>query len=166
MSRYRYNFFLLTRTLFLSFWYADWKGSYERGNILGLIWEFFRSLLGLNTWPFFIEGTLSWEKQQVQELFVPYGIAMWGWGYYNGRFYFRVKYRQARWAEYILLTNGVPVVGKLLGGYSPNQPEGTQELEDQAAPSPNSSPSQGRTEPTFRPIQEINQAVEFIRNHV
>lgn len=121
MLNNRYNFLLLTRNIVLGFWYADWKKSYQKSGFLGIIAEFFRALFGLNTWPFFIDSKGGWNKRQIQKLITPRGIKMWGWGYSQGQFFFRVKRNQALWCQYLLLENGVPVRGRLLQGhYNPD----------------------------------------------
>lgn len=114
MLKNRHNNFLLSRTVFLSFWNADWDGAHSRRGALGVAGEFISSLFGTNTWPFFIDSEGDWDKSRISRLLGQNGIKIWGWGYHNGRFFFRVKKRQAHWAQYILLKNRVPVKGRLL----------------------------------------------------
>ncbi|RTL00647.1 MAG: hypothetical protein EKK57_06665 [Proteobacteria bacterium] len=111
---YRYNFFLILRNVIPTFQHAEWSAAYRKAGLLGTMWEGFRSLVGTNTWPFFIESKGDWDRKQIQQLLISHGVTMWGWGYSRGNFMFRVKKQQAYWAEYLMLKNGVPVTGRLL----------------------------------------------------
>lgn len=99
---------------FLStFRYADWEGAYARAGVVGIVDEFFSSLVAVNCWTLWVQRHEGWSGTDAEHLLACYGIPIWGRGFLGERVYFRVKRRQARWAEYILLRCGVPVVGKL-----------------------------------------------------
>ncbi|MCC6170325.1 MAG: hypothetical protein IT329_24115 [Caldilineaceae bacterium] len=94
--------------------HADWSGAWARGGLWGLVREGLAALTGFNAWPFFVDARGAWPPDEVAALLRANGIATWGWGYAGGEFYFRVKRRQAHWAQYLLLHNGVAVGGRLL----------------------------------------------------
>ena len=110
------NIVILPATVVGTFRYADWKGAYRRSGTLGVIGELAQSAVGTNTMPFFIPVNSEWPIQDVQALLLRYGIELWGVGYWNGEMYFRVKKRQAHWAQYVMLREGVPLLHGLLPG--------------------------------------------------
>lgn len=114
MLEERHNFLLFSRTAYGTFRHANWDKAYRSRGIFGVAVEFLHSLVGTNTWPFFIERTPRWGREQIQSLLGAYGIEMWGWGYHAGRYFFRVRKDKAHWAQHILLSNSVPVSGRLL----------------------------------------------------
>jgi hypothetical protein len=77
--------------------------------------EFLPALIGLTGEPFFVPVKSGWTEAHVRALLWRYGIRLWGVGYWWGEMYFRVKRRQAHWAQYVMLRAGVP----LLHGYLP-----------------------------------------------
>jgi hypothetical protein len=81
---------------------------------LALVAEFFRALLGLNAWPFFVPLESGWRLDTIRPLLDAHGIESWGWGKSGGELFFQVKLRQASWAQYLLQQNGVPISGQLL----------------------------------------------------
>ncbi len=95
---------------FLStFRYADWEGAYRRAGILGVISEFFASLAAINCWTIWVQRDAGWNGIEVEALLMRHGVRIWGRGFVGEQIYFRVKRRQTRWAEYLLLRRGVPV---------------------------------------------------------
>jgi len=94
--------------------HADWRRAWQCGGALGWMRELGAALTGLNAWPFFIDARGAWTAGQVAALLHHHGIATWGWGYADGEFFFRVKLRQAHWAQYLLSSSDVPVRGRLL----------------------------------------------------
>ena len=75
-----------------------------------------KTAVGANTEPFFIPCDSEWKIDDVQALLRQYGIKLWGVGYFNNELYFRVKKRQAHWAQYVLLRAGVPLLHGMLDG--------------------------------------------------
>ena len=59
---------------------------------------------------------LGVEFQDIEALLLRYGIKLWGVGYWNNELFFRVKGRQAHWAQYVLLRGGVPLLHGMLDG--------------------------------------------------
>jgi hypothetical protein len=53
----------------------------------------------------------SFSLNEVRELLKNYGVDTYGRRFDSQRMYFRVKKRQASWAEYILLNRGVELLG-------------------------------------------------------
>ncbi len=92
-----------------TFHYADWDGAYERAGILGLIMEFFASLGALNCWKIWVSRDSDWSGVTIEKFLTRYGVRIWGRGFLGDQIFFRVKKRQARWAEYLLLRRGIPV---------------------------------------------------------
>lgn len=111
------NLFVVTRTIFFSLWNADWQRAQGKGG-LNLVSESLQSLIGTNTWPFFVSDDSEWNYQRMSSLLDSHGIAMWGWGHSRGQYYFRVKKRQAQWAQYVLLKYNVPLRGRLVHNHS------------------------------------------------
>jgi len=95
---------------FLStFRYADWNGAYRRAGIIGIAAEFLTSLAALNCWTIWVQRHAGWSGVEIESLLMRHGVRIWGRGFVGEQIYFRVKKRQARWAEYLLLRRGVPV---------------------------------------------------------
>jgi hypothetical protein len=97
-----------------SLWLADWKGAYQHDGVMGIIKESLRSVLGTNTYPFFVPMNSPWWHNSLHPLLATYGVKTLGWGFANGELFFRVKKRQAAWAQYIMLRAGVPLMHRLL----------------------------------------------------
>lgn len=164
MLKNRYNFFLLARNIFFTFYYADWNGAYQTNGILGLIIEFFRSLVGANTWPFFIDSNGS-SKGQIQNILGHYHIKMWGWGYSQGYFFFRVKRRQAHWCQDILLQKGVPIKGRLFQENSSTKSRNTpaqrsSKESHQHPPQEQRTPQDRAKDTSFNIFDEINKLAD------
>lgn len=82
------------------------------------------SSLDFNVWTFFIPFDEAqrngWTTFGIQEVLAKNGIKSWGGLLYNDEFFFKVKLEQARWAEYILLNNNIPIDAR---SSSPPQPK-------------------------------------------
>jgi hypothetical protein len=74
--------------------------------------ELARALLGQRSHRFEIDRLGGWSGQEVEDLLSVNGIEIWGRAFDAERLYFRVKQRQARWAEYVMMRNGAPVIGR------------------------------------------------------
>lgn len=174
MYNYRYNTFLIFRNVIATLQHAEWGSAYAKGGIGGTLIEVISSILGTNTWPFFIDSEGGWGRKAITLLLESHGIAMWGWGYSRGKFMFRVKKQQARWAEYVMLKHGVPVRGHLLHShFSPNIAFATLTdlpQEDPTSPEETSAPSDTLLHPVERrnflrnPIDEINNFADRLGN--
>lgn len=69
-----------------------------------------KSLLGLDSWTFYVDAYGDWTGAQIQELLGRHGIRLVGWkDVLNGDIFFSVKLDQAEWAEYVMLEAGVPL---------------------------------------------------------
>lgn len=124
MRALRTNHLLLFREAWGNLRHADWQGAQQRYGPLGAIVEFWRALVGMSAWPFFIPSDAGWEPEAVRSLFSQYGITNWGWGYHAGEYFCQVPMRQAHWAQYVLQQAGVVLGGRLLtnegrGAYGP-----------------------------------------------
>lgn len=108
------NILILPATIAGTFLHADWKGARKRSGMLGLTAELAQSVAGTNTMAFFIPTDSDWAIQDIQALLIRYGVKLWGVGYWNGEMYFRVKKRQAHWAQYVMLRAGVPLLHGLM----------------------------------------------------
>ena len=84
--------------------------------------------LQANSWTFFIPYKASvkqgWNAFDIEGLMSNYGIKTWGSQITNGEFFFKVKREQAQWAEYLLLSNGVPINERFLGAPPPKRKTG------------------------------------------
>lgn len=134
--------------------HADWDGAWARGGLGGVVREFMAALTGFNAWPFFVDARGAWPSEQVAALLRQHGIATWGWGYANGQYFFRVKHRQAHWAQYLLLQNGVPVGGRLLTE-APSHP---RPAEPQAPRASDHAPASKRA----TPLQRLDRLIDHI----
>ena len=111
MINYSMNFFLIVRNIMFSF-----KAAKPRRTRGGKVSEFAKAATGFTTWPFFIDSSdKKWTPNAIKKLLKSKGISSGGWGYSRGKFMFRVRRGQAAWAESLMLKNGVPVRGKLIG---------------------------------------------------
>lgn len=111
------NICVLPANILGNFWYADWRGAWQRGGLLGVTLEALRATLGLSAEPFFVPTTATWQIPEIRALLQRHGIVLWGVGYWNRELFFRVKARQAHWAQYVLLRAGEPLLhGYLAGG--------------------------------------------------
>ncbi len=95
--------------IFSTFRYADWRGAYDRAGIVGVVNEFFASLAAINSWTIFVSRRAGWSGEEIEAFLRRYGVRIWGRGFSGAHFSFRVKRRQARWAEYLLTRRGIPV---------------------------------------------------------
>lgn len=109
------NMLILPATVIGNFRYADWDGASASG-AAGIVAELVQSALGTNTRPFLVPLESGWKIEDIQALLLRHGIKLWGVGYWNDELYFRVKGRQAHWAQYVLLRAGVPLRYGLLDG--------------------------------------------------
>lgn len=86
--------------------YGDYASARRRG-VLGVAGEVGSSVLGTNTFTFALVRTGAYSLNEVEALLWRYGIAIFGRTHDARCMYFRVKKRQARWAEYLMLQQGV-----------------------------------------------------------
>lgn len=110
------NILVLPANIVGNFRYADWQGAVQAHGPAGVITETLRAAAGANTEPFFVSCDSEWKIGDIQALLLRYGIKLWGVGYWNNELFFRVKGRQAHWAQYVLLRAGVPLCHGLLSG--------------------------------------------------
>ena len=139
-----FNWLYLPEVIIGSFWHADWAGVYQRAGIEGLLTECIDSLLGTNTWPFFVPLDGAWSGHDVEQLLAHHGIEMWGVGFAYGELFFRVRKSKAEWAQYLMLRAGVPLKHRLLASKSANPSEAASRgraLESKAVPAPHSAPT-------------------------
>ena len=99
------------QTILESLWHADWKCAFHRDGVAGLFMETLCSLVGVNSHQFHVPMNRGWSGHSIQRLLAKYGIPMWGWSFANGEMFFRVKSKQAAWAQYVMLNDGVPLQG-------------------------------------------------------
>ena len=88
---------------------ADWEGARSRQGYAGMVGEFIDSLLGRNTWTLAVPRDSGWRGIEIERLLKRHGVRIWGRGVNGRELFFRVKRRQANWAEYLLLRSGVPL---------------------------------------------------------
>lgn len=156
MLNYRYNKFIFLRTLLGTLQHVEWQSAYARFGLWGIVRAFFGGLLGLNAWPIYVHADGEWTPERLDDLLRTRGIAGWGWGYHGGEFYFRVKLRQAQWAQHVLLQAGVPLRGKLLAG-GVGSPYGQSPRHGQAVAQPTHPASR---QPVGGPLDAIDRVVD------
>lgn len=109
-----FNWLALPQVILETLLHADWENAYQRAGVWGLLIECLHSLIGTNTWPFFVSLEGIWNGPALENLLGSYGIKTWGWAFTNDLIFFRVRKSQAAWAQYLLLQAGVPLSGRLL----------------------------------------------------
>jgi hypothetical protein len=112
----------LPETILQTFRHADWRRAREQG-VGGLLSEAIGSLLGTNSWPFFVPLRSGWNGADIARLLKRHGVRMWGYGFANGELFFRVRRSQAAWAQYVLLREGVPLQHRLFSGKTASRPQ-------------------------------------------
>jgi len=95
-----------------SFLNADWQGAYQRDNVAGLAGEFAASLTGRNTWQFYVPRDCGWSGIEMERLLRRHGVKIWDRNFTRDCLMFRVKRRQANWAEYLLRRRGILVLSR------------------------------------------------------
>lgn len=88
---------------------ANWQGAFQRDGVAGIAVEFVASLTGRNTWLLYVPRNCEWRGIDLERLLGKYGVKIWDRGFTHECFTFRVKRRQANWAEYLLRRRGIPV---------------------------------------------------------
>jgi hypothetical protein len=75
--------------------------------------EYLRSARGVRSWRFCVPRDCGWSGHQIEKFLRRYGIRIWGRNFSREHLFFRVKLRQANWAEYLLRRRDIPVCGPL-----------------------------------------------------
>ena len=91
---------------------ADWHGAFQRHGFAGLIDESAASLTGRNAWRFYVPRDCGWSGIEIERLLRRHGVKVWDRGFTHDALTFRVKCRQANWAEYLLRRRGIPVTSQ------------------------------------------------------
>jgi len=68
---------------------------------------------GTKSWTFYVPLDSSWTGAQIEKLLRQHGVKIWARMIHAGDLFFRVRRRQAEWAEYVLLRAGVPLKYRL-----------------------------------------------------
>jgi len=92
---------------------ADWEGALERDGFDGLVDELLACLLFANAPLILVARDSHWRGIDIERLLRRHGVKVWDRGLAGDQLCFRVKERQVKWAEYLLLRAGVPVTSKL-----------------------------------------------------
>ena len=93
---------------------ADWAGAYRRHGIDGIIGEFLACLTSYNAPTIRVSRYSHWRGIDIERLLARHGVKIWDRGLAGDELFFRVKCRQVKWAEYLLLRAGVPVTSALV----------------------------------------------------
>ncbi|MCS7061283.1 MAG: hypothetical protein RMN25_08950 [Anaerolineae bacterium] len=93
---------------------ADWAGAYRRRGIAGLFSECVACLTGYNAPTIYVSRNSDWRGIDIEHLLRRHGVKVWDRGILGDELYFCVKRRQVKWAEYVLLRAGVPIVSTLI----------------------------------------------------
>ncbi len=86
--------------------HGNYRAAGQHGPV-GIAHEVARSAVGSNIQRFTVPRGTNFNFLTVRRLLGKYGIAAFGRTYDAKYFYFSVKKRQARWAEYVMLNAGV-----------------------------------------------------------
>ena len=100
--------------VFSTFLNADWEGAYQRDGIYGVIDEILACLTSHNAPLIRVARHSHWRGIDIERLLKRHGVKVWDRGIQADDLYFRVKRRQVKWAEYLLLRAGVPVTSVLV----------------------------------------------------
>jgi hypothetical protein len=109
-----FDILYLPQTIIESLWHSSWKSAYRQAGRMGLGREVIDSLFGFNSYQFYVSMNRGWSGRSISSLLMRHGINMWGWTFANGEMFFRVKKKQAAWAQYVMLRASVPLQGPLL----------------------------------------------------
>jgi hypothetical protein len=109
-----FDWLALPRTVFQTFMHADWSTAGQKHGAPGIFLEAGASLIGTNTFPFFVPLDSPWGAAEIETLLRSKGIKSWGLGYANNEMFFRVSKKQAAWAQYLMLRAGVPLLHQLI----------------------------------------------------
>lgn len=93
---------------------ADWLGARDRHGTKGIVVEVIETITYHNAPMIFVSLYSAWSGWEIVRLLSRHGVNAWDLGVTSHEFFFRVKLRQVKWAEYLLLRAGVPVVGMLV----------------------------------------------------
>ncbi len=128
---------------------ADWKGARQRNGMPGFAVEFVSSFMSYNSPVILVPRNGSWRGIDIENLLYRHGVKVWDRGILGDNLAFRVKRRQVKWAEYLLLRAGIPVMSTLVEPdnrvYAAGYPPGSE-------PPSHKSPAPGR-----RPYHQQSQ---------
>lgn len=107
------NFYwpLLPETLFGTLRRAKWRRAFARYGPAGLLTETAESIIGTNTYVFFVPLAGQWDGRSIAKLLKQYGIDMWGWGFWDRELFFHVHRDDAWFAQDVLISAGVELLG-------------------------------------------------------
>ncbi|MGD1995298.1 MAG: hypothetical protein PVH62_00845 [Anaerolineae bacterium] len=91
---------------------ADWRGAAQRSGVLGVLGEVVDCVTFRNTWPIYVPRDCPWRGIDIERFLARYGVRIWDRGFTREYLTFRVKRRQANWAEYLLWRRGIPVCSR------------------------------------------------------
>ncbi len=102
---------LIFEALFGTFRRARWRRAINRYGPFGILTETVESVIGTNTYAFFVPLEGQWDGRSIARLLKQFDIEMWGWGFWNHEFFFHVRIDDALFAQDILLSAGVELLG-------------------------------------------------------
>jgi hypothetical protein len=102
---------LLPETLWGSMRRANWGRAYSRRGMAGLLLETAESIIGSNTYIFFVPLAGRWDGYSIRKLLRQYGIDIWGWGFSHQELFFHVRRQDAWDAQEIMMGAGVELLG-------------------------------------------------------
>lgn len=105
-----FDWLLLPRVIFQTLQHANWKREYRRAGTVGLIQEGARSLIGTNTYVFFVPINGRWDERGIYRLLRNHEVKMWGYGFDRGLLFFHVRAEEAALAQTIMWHAGVELV--------------------------------------------------------
>jgi hypothetical protein len=91
---------------------ADWDGARRRDGLPGLLHELGACVTRQNSWTIYVPCNSGWRGIDIERLLRRYGVKIWDRAFTRDCITFRVKRRQANWAEYLLWRKGIPVCSR------------------------------------------------------
>jgi hypothetical protein len=74
--------------------------------------EIFRAMKGEKSHRFAIDRWCGWAGQEIEDMLAENGIRIWGRAFDDDHLFFRVRVQQARWAEYLMARENLPMKSK------------------------------------------------------
>lgn len=99
--------------LFGVFWnlrHADWRGARKRKGATGIAAEAMSATIGNTSWRFEVPRGQGLSGTDIEHILNRYGITVWNRGVNRHSYFFNVKKRQARWAEYLIMQKSIKLI--------------------------------------------------------
>jgi len=112
--------------LFGVFWnlrHADWRGARKRKGATGIATEAVSATVGSTSWRFEVPRGQGFSGTDIEQILNRYGITVWNRGVNRHSYFFNVKKRQARWAEYLIMQKSIKLISRPFDERNAGYPE-------------------------------------------